>query len=558
MQDSDRLWYKDAIFYEVHVRAFYDANNDGKGDFRGLTEKLDYLKELGIDCIWLLPFYPSPLKDDGYDISDFNDIHPDYGSIEDFQAFLNKAHLLGIRVIADLVVNHTSDQHRWFQEARRSPDNPKHDYYVWSDNQDKYKDARIIFLDTEKSNWALDTGLNKYYWHRFFSHQPDLNYNNPQVQEEMLKVAFFWLDKGMDGLRCDAVPYLFEQEGTDCENLPENHVYFKELRRKIDENYQDRLLLAEANQLPGDVRQYFGDGDEFHMAFHFPLMPNIFMALARENRQPIVNVISRTPEIPDTSQWGLFLRNHDEVTLEMVTELQRAFMWQTYAADSRMRLNLGIRRRLAPLVDNDRRKVELLNSILLTMPGSPIIYYGDEIGMGDNIYLGDRNGVRTPMQWSVDRNGGFSEIDPEQLYLPVISNPVYGYQTINVEAQMRTPSSLLNSMKRLIAVRKKHRAFGRGTLEFLKPRNSCVLAYIRSYQDDNILVVQNLANSSQPVELDLKRYKGAIPVELLGEVRFPRIGELPYLLTLSPYGFLWFRLEMKNESVFQERTCNVE
>ncbi|MFC1905786.1 maltose alpha-D-glucosyltransferase [Chloroflexota bacterium] len=549
MQDSDMLWYKDAIFYELHVRAFYDANGDGKGDFRGLADKLDYVKELGVDCIWLLPFYPSPLRDDGYDISDFYGIHPDYGTIDDFQVFLDKAHKYGIRVVADLVVNHTSDQHSWFQEARQSPNSDKHDYYVWSDTQEKYRDARIIFIDTEKSNWTLDPVANKYYWHRFFGHQPDLNYSNPQVQEAMSNVTLFWLDRGLDGLRCDAVPYLFEREGTSCENLPETHVFFKDLRKQIEQKYQDRLLLAEANQLPADVRQYFGEGDEFHMAFHFPLMPNIFMALSRENRQPIVNVMTSTPDIPSNCQWGLFLRNHDEVTLEMVTELQRAYMWQTYAADSRMRLNLGIRRRLAPMVDNDRRKIELLNSILLTMPGSPIIYYGDEIGMGDNIYLGDRNGVRTPMQWSVDRNAGFSHADPEQLYLPAISNPVYGFQTINVEAQLRTPSSLLNSMKKLITARKKHKAFGRGTIEFLKPRNSCVLAYIRSYDNENILVVQNLADSSQPAELELTRFQGAVPIEILGDIRFPRIGELPYMLTLGPYGFLWFRLESRHTSI---------
>lgn len=545
MASSGELWYKDAVFYELHVRAFYDANGDGKGDFQGLTQKLDYLQDLGIDCIWLLPFYPSPLKDDGYDISDFHNVHPDYGTVEDFQHFLDEAHRRNIRVIADLVVNHTSDQHPWFQEARSSPDLPKHNYYVWNETPDKYKDARIIFVDTEKSNWTLDPVANKYYWHRFFSHQPDLNYENPEVREAMLDAASFWLEKGLDGLRCDAVPYLFEREGTNCENLPETHVYLKQVRRWVDQNYEGGILLAEANQLPQDVCHYFGDGDEFHMAFHFPLMPRIFMALARENRQPIVDVMTHTPRIPETCQWGLFLRNHDEVTLEMVTELQRAYMWYAYAADSRMRLNLGIRRRLAPLVDNDRRKIELLNSILFTMPGSPIIYYGDEIGMGDNIYLGDRNGVRTPMPWTGDRNAGFSRADPEQLYLPVISNPVYGYQTVNVEAQLRTSTSLLNTMKSLIAARKKHRAFGRGSIEFLRPRNSRVLAYIRSYHDENILVVQNLADSPQPAELDLHRFQGAVPVEILGETRFPRIGELPYMLTLGPYGFYWFHLEGK-------------
>jgi maltose alpha-D-glucosyltransferase/alpha-amylase len=543
--NADELWYKDAVFYELHVRAFYDANGDGKGDFLGLTQKLDYVQDLGVDCIWLLPFYPSPLKDDGYDISDFHAVHPDYGTLGDLQQFLDEAHQHHIRVIADLVVNHTSDQHPWFEEARTSPDSPKHNYYVWSDTPDKYKEARIIFTDTEKSNWTLDPIANKYYWHRFFSHQPDLNYDNPEVQETMAEVACFWLDKGLDGLRCDAVPYLFEREGTNCENLPETHAYLKELRRRVDQKYRGKVLLAEANQLPQEVRHYFGDGDEFHMTFHFPLMPRIFMALARENRQPIVDVMTHTPTIPETCQWALFLRNHDEVTLEMVTELQRAYMWYAYAADSQMRLNLGIRRRLAPLVDNDRRRIELLNSILLTMPGSPIIYYGDEIGMGDNIYLGDRNGVRTPMQWTGDRNAGFSRADPEQLYLPVVSNPVYGYQTVNVEAQLRMSGSLLSTMRRLIATRKKHQVFGRGSIEFLAPRNGTVLTYIRSYRDENVLVVQNLADSSQPAELDLQRFRGAIPVEILGETRFPRIGELPYMLTLGPYGYYWFSLETK-------------
>ncbi len=554
MESSNTLWYKDAIFYELHVRAFCDANGDGKGDFKGLLQKLDYLADLGIDCIWLLPFYPSPLRDDGYDISDFHNIHPDYGTIEDFQKFMHEAHRRNIRVIADLVVNHTSDQHPWFQEARSSSTSQKHNYYVWSDTPDRYTDARIIFIDTEKSNWTLDTITNKYYWHRFFSHQPDLNYDNPEVREAMINVAFFWLEKGLDGLRCDAVPYLFERDGTNCENLPETHAFLKEMRSRIEQKYEAKVLLAEANQLPQDVCHYFGDGDEFHMAFHFPLMPNIFMALARENRQPIVDVMTRTPSIPDACQWGLFLRNHDEVTLEMVTELQRAFMWYIYATDSRVRINLGIRRRLAPLLENDLRKIELLNSILLTMPGSPIIYYGDEIGMGDNVYLGDRNGVRTPMQWTGDRNAGFSMADPEQLYLPVISNPVYGYQTVNVEAQLRTPSSLLNTMKKLIGVRKKHQVFGYGSIEFLRPRNNTVLAYIRSYRGENVLVVQNLADSSQPVELDLKRFHEAVPVEMLGEIRFPRIGELPYMLTLGPYGFYWFRLESKQMADRQEGT----
>ena len=545
METENKLWFKDAVFYELHVRAFYDANADGKGDFEGLTQKLDYIKDLGVDCIWLLPFYPSPLKDDGYDISDYRDIHPDYGDMAHFELFLDEAHKRDIRVIADLVVNHTSDQHAWFQEARRNHDSPMHNYYVWSDTPDRYKEARIIFIDTERSNWTLDSIANKYYWHRFFSHQPDLNYDNEEVREAMCNTALYWMDKGLDGLRCDAVPYLFERDGTNCENLPETHEFFRELRSMIDSKYSDRILLAEANQMPQDVCRYFGSGDEFHMSFHFPLMPHIFMAIARENRQPIVDVMTRTPTIPDNCQWGLFLRNHDEVTLEMVTELQRIYMWYTYASESAMRLNLGIRRRLAPLLDNDRRKIELLNSILFTMPGSPILYYGDEIGMGDNVHLGDRNGVRTPMQWTGDRNAGFSRVDPEQLYLPVISNPIYGYQAINVESQQRTPSSLLNTMKKLIGIRKQHKVFGRGTIEFLKPRNSRVLAYIRSNEDGTVLVVNNLADSSQPVELDMRRFEGAIPVEMLGETRFPRIGELPYMLTLSPYGYYWFRLEYR-------------
>ncbi len=552
MDTSNKLWYKDAIFYELHVRAFYDANGDGKGDFEGLSRKLDYIQDLGVDCIWLLPFYPSPLKDDGYDISDYHNIHPDYGTIEHFRVFLDEAHRRNIRVLAELVVNHTSDQHQWFKEARCSADSPKHDYYVWSDTPEKYKDARIIFIDAEKSNWTFDTVAKKYYWHRFFSHQPDLNYDNPEVREAMLNIAFFWLDMGLDGLRCDAVPYLFEREGTNCENLPETHEYLKELRSEIEQRYEDKILLAEANQLPEDARQYFGNGDESHMAFHFPLMPYIFLGLARENRQPIVDAITRTPTIPETCQWGLFLRNHDEVTLEMVTELERAFMWYVYATDRQMRLNLGIRRRLAPLVDNDRRKIELLNSILLTMPGSPVIYYGDEIGMGDNVFLGDRNGVRTPMQWSGDRNAGFSAADPELLYLPLISNPVYGYQTINVETQQRTSSSLLNTMRRLIAVRKKHKVFGHGSIEFLRPRNSRVLAYIRSFEGDNALIVQNLADSPQPVELDLARFEGVVPIEMLGETHFPRVGELPYMLTLSPYSFYWFNLDLKRRVHYHE------
>ncbi len=545
MLRPDPLWYKDAIFYELHVKAFYDSNRDGIGDFVGLTEKLDYLEWLGIDCIWLLPFYPSPLKDDGYDIADYFTVHPDYGSLDDFRRFLDAAHRRGIRVVADLVLNHTSDQHPWFQEARRDPHSPKRDYYVWSDTDQKYKEARIIFVDTETSNWTWDPVAKQYYWHRFFSHQPDLNYDNPEVREVMLDVLTYWLDLGLDGFRCDAVPYLFEREGTSCENLPETHAYLKEIRRRIDQRYPGRILLAEANQWPADVRAYFGDGDEFHMAFHFPLMPRMFMALRSEDRRPITDIFTHTPAIPETCQWGLFLRNHDELTLEMCTDEERDYMYYAYARDPLMRRNIGICRRLAPLVDNDRRKIELLNSLLFSLPGSPILYYGDEIGMGDDIHLGDRNGVRTPMQWSRDRNAGFSKAADAELYLPVIADPVYGYQAVNVEAQIQSPHSLVNWMKRLIAIRKKYQVFGRGSIEFLYPANEKVLAYIREYQGETALLVHNLAGSAQPVELDLTGWRGAIPVELFGQTRFPPIGDRPYVLTLGPYGFYWFRLDRR-------------
>jgi maltose alpha-D-glucosyltransferase/alpha-amylase len=539
-----RDWYKDAVFYELHVKAFADADGNGIGDFAGLTNNLDYVKDLGVDCLWILPMYPSPLRDDGYDIADFYGIHPAYGTVEDFQKFLDAAHARDIRVIADLVMNHTSDQHPWFQASRSDPASPYADYYVWSDTDRRYADARIIFVDTEKSNWAYDPARKAYYWHRFFHHQPDLNWDNPDVRTAMLDVMRFWLNRGLDGFRCDAVPYLIEREGTNGENLPETHAILKDFRRVIDREYGgDRVLLAEANQWPEDVRPYFGDGDEFHMAFHFPLMPRIYMAIRREERLPILDIFTHTPPIPPACQWCLFLRNHDELTLEMVTSEERDYMYYAYASDPQMKLNLGIRRRLAPLMDNDRRRVELLNCLLLTLPGSPIIYYGDEIGMGDNIYLGDRNGVRTPMQWSRDRNAGFSTAEEGRLYLPVINDPVYGYQTINVDAQSRTPSSLLNTMKRLIAVRKRHRAFGRGTIAFLRPRNPSVLAFFREYADDLILVVANLSERSQPVELDLSRYRGAVPFELLGETRFPPVGEPPYFLSLGPHGFYWFRLE---------------
>jgi maltose alpha-D-glucosyltransferase/alpha-amylase len=539
-------WYKDAIFYEVHVKAFQDSDGNGIGDFAGLTERLDYLKDLGVDCLWILPMYPSPLRDDGYDIADFQGVHPGYGTLEEVQKFLDAAHARGLRVIADLVMNHTSDQHPWFQASRLDPTGPYADYYVWSPTDRRYLDARVIFVDTEKSNWAWDPVRKAYYWHRFFSHQPDLNYEHPAVRAEMLNVMRFWLDRGLDGFRCDAVPYLIEREGTSCENLPETHDILKQFRRVIDQDYGgDRVLLAEANQWPEDVRPYFGDGDEFHMAFHFPLMPRLYMAIRREERLPILDIFTHTPPIPPACQWCLFLRNHDELTLEMVTSEERDYMYYAYAQDPQMKLNLGIRRRLASLMDNDRRRVELLNCLLFTLPGSPVIYYGDEIGMGDNFYLGDRNGVRTPMQWSRDRNAGFSTAEESQLYLPVITDPVYGYQAVNVEAQLKTPSSLLNTMKRLIAARKRCRAFGRGTTEFLRPLNQCVLAFYREHDDDTILVVANLSERSQPVLLDLARHRGAVPVELLGETRFPPIGEQPYFLSVAPHGFYWFRLERR-------------
>jgi len=541
--NNDELWYKDAIFYELHVKAFQDGNGDGIGDFTGLIERLDYLQDLGVDCIWLLPFYPSPLKDDGYDIADYYAIHPDYGTLKDFKQFMKAAHHRGMRVISDLVVNHTSDQHPWFQSARSDPKSPYRNYYVWSDTWEKYQDARIIFIDTERSNWTWDDHARAYYWHRFFSHQPDLNYDNPRVQREMFRVMNYWLEMGLDGFRADAVPYLFEREGTNCENLPETHAYLKELRRRFDQRYSGRVLLAEANQWPTDLLPYFGDGDEFHMAFNFPVMPRIYMALRREERRPIVDIFQQTPDIPDNCQWCLFLRNHDELTLEMVTDEERDYMWAEYARDPRMKLNLGIRRRLAPLLDNGRRRIELLNSLLFSLPGSPIIYYGDEIGMGDNVFLGDRNGVRTPMQWSGDRNAGFSRADSARLYAPVISDPVYGYQGVNVEAQQRTPSSLLNWMKRLIRIRKRYKVFGRGNINFLHPQNEKVLAYTRVYEQEHVLIINNLSRFTQPGELDLRHYNGWTPVEMFGETRFPPIGELPYFLTLGPHSFYWFRLE---------------
>ena len=535
-------WYKDAIVYELHVKAFSDSNGDGVGDFPGLMRKLDYLQGLGVNCLWLLPFYPSPLKDDGYDIADYCNVHPDYGTLEDFQAFLDEAHRRAIRVIIELVLNHTSDQHPWFQEARQNPASSHRAYYVWSDADDRYRDARVIFRDTERSNWTWDPMAKAYFWHRFFGHQPDLNYDNPAVQEEILRVIAFWLDRGVDGLRCDAVPYLFEREGTICENLPETHAFIRRVRRFVDERYGDRLLLAEANQWPEDVVAYFGAGDEFHMAYHFPLMPRMFMGIRREDRYPIVEILRRTPPIPAGCQWALFLRNHDELTLEMVTDEERDYLYREYAGDPRARLNLGIRRRLAPLLDGSRRRIELLNSLLVSLPGTPIIYYGDEIGMGDNIYLGDRKGVRTPMQWSADRNAGFSRCDPDRLYLPPIENPLYHYAAINVDAQERSPASLLNWMKRLIAIRKRFPAFGRGALEFLDPANRKVFAYLREGESETILCVANLSRFVQPCELDLRRYENRVPVELFGSTPFPAIGNLPYFLTLGPHTFYWFRL----------------
>jgi maltose alpha-D-glucosyltransferase / alpha-amylase len=544
---ADPLWYKHAVIYELHVRAFKDSNGDGIGDFPGLIQKLDYLQDLGVTCLWLLPFFPSPLKDDGYDISDYLNVHPMYGTIDDFRAFLEAAHDRDLQVMIELVMNHTSDQHPWFQAARQAPRSPEGDFYVWSGTDRKYEGARIIFTDTERSNWTWDPVAKQYYWHRFFSHQPDLNYDNPRVVEEVFKIMRFWLDLGVDALRVDAIPYLVEREGTSCENLPETHAVIKKLRSEIDLGYSNRVLLAEANQWPTDVRPYFGDGDECHMAFHFPLMPRIYMALRQEDRLPITDIIAQTPDIPDNCQWGLFLRNHDELTLEMVTNDERDYMYLAYSGDPRMRINLGIRRRLAPLVDNNRRRIELLNSLLLSFPGTPILYYGDEIGMGDNIYLGDRNGVRTPMQWNADRNAGFSTATPARLYSPVIMDPVWGYEAINVEAQLSDTSSLLHWMRNMIALRKLFRVFGRGTIEFFDPANRKVLAYLRQYETEQVLCVANLSRFAQPVDLDLSQLEGMIPVEMLGYVEFPSIERQPYRLTLAPYSFLWLELQRRSE-----------
>jgi maltose alpha-D-glucosyltransferase/alpha-amylase len=550
-QSRDPLWYKRAVFYEILVRGFKDSNGDGTGDLRGLTSKLDYLQWLGVDCLWLLPIYNSPLRDGGYDIADYLKILPDFGDLGDFVELMDGAHSRGLRIIADLVVNHTSDQHRWFQASRSDPDGPFGDFYVWSDTDDKFPDARIIFVDTEKSNWTWDPVRGQYYWHRFFSHQPDLNFENPKVQEAMLEILCFWLDLGLDGFRLDAVPYLNVREGTNGENLPETHDFLKRLRKEVDAKYADKVLLAEANQWPTDVVEYFGDyesgGDECHMAFHFPLMPRIFMAVRRESRYPISEILGQTPEIPANCQWGIFLRNHDELTLEMVSDEERDYMYSEYARDPRMKANIGIRRRLAPLLDNSRAQMELFTSLLLSLPGSPVLYYGDEIGMGDNIYLGDRDGVRTPMQWSPDRNAGFSDADPARLYLPVLMDYVYGYQALNVESEMHQQTSLLWWTKRMIEIRKRHPVFGLGTFTELGASNPSVLAYVREFGDDRVLVVANLSRFPQPVELDLRRFEGCSPVELSGNVHFPRIGELPYLLTLPGHGHYWFALATSEE-----------
>jgi maltose alpha-D-glucosyltransferase / alpha-amylase len=540
---EDPFWYKDAIIYQLHVKAFFDSDNDGIGDFKGLTQRLDYIRDLGVTAIWLMPFYPSPMRDDGYDISEYKNVHSDYGTRRDVRAFVRRAHELGLRVITELVINHTSDEHPWFQRARRAPKgSAKRNYYVWSDTPDKYEGTRVIFTDTERSNWTYDELAEQYYWHRFFSHQPDLNHENPQVFRSMMGVMRFWLDAGVDGLRLDAIPYLIEREGTDNENLPETHEVLKRMRAEMDARYEGKLFLAEANQWPEDVLPYFGDGDECHMAFHFPLMPRIYMAVAQEDRHPVVEIMHQTPEIPDECQWAIFLRNHDELTLEMVTDKERDYMYQTYATDPRMRVNVGIRRRLATMMENDRPRIELLNSLLMSMPGTPIVYYGDEIGMGDNIFLGDRDAVRTPMQWTSDRNAGFSRAEPARLYLPPVMDPVFGYESVNVEAQSRSSGSLLNWMKRIIAVRRAHQAFGRGTLEFLHPGNRKILAYLREYGDESILCVANLSRSAQPVELDLTRFRGRVPVELLGGSSFPPLGDLPYFLTLPGHSFYWFHL----------------
>ncbi len=539
-------WYKDAVFYEVFVRAFADGDGDGIGDLQGLTDRLDYLQDLGVDCLWLLPIYPSPLRDDGYDVSDFYNIHPDYGTVDDLRTLVDQAHRRGLRVIADMIPNHTSDQHPWFQ-ASRDPGHPEHDkyrdWYVWSPTDQRYQEARIIFLDYEESNWSWDPVRGAYYWHRFFSHQPDLNYDNPAVQQEMLNIFRFWLDLGVDGFRVDAVPYLYQREGTNSENLPETHAYLKRLRAFVDQHAPGTMLLSEANQWPEDVRPYLGDGDEFHMNFHFPLMPRIYMALARADRGPILEIMARTPPIPDVCQWATFLRNHDELTLEMVTQEERHFMWEYYAPEPRMRLNLGIRRRLAPLLGNDRARIELANSLLFTLPGSPVIYYGDEIGMGDNIWLEDRDGVRTPMQWSAAPNAGFSSADPARLYCPVIDDDTYGYRRLNADAQRAASGSLLNRMREMVRIRKAHLAFGRGEIHFLEPANQSILAYLRSYADETVLVVNNLSSDAQAIELELVPWIGAEPVDLFTGERLAVIADSAYRLELERYAFRWLRID---------------
>jgi maltose alpha-D-glucosyltransferase/alpha-amylase len=540
---DDSLWYKDAIVYQLHIKSYRDSNADGYGDFRGLIERLPYIQQLGANTIWLLPFYPSPLKDDGYDIAAYEEINPTYGTIDDCHAFLDAAHSRNIRVITELVINHTSDQHPWFQRARRAPKgSPERNWYVWSDDPNKYADTRIIFTDTEKSNWTWDPEAQQFYWHRFFSHQPDLNFDNPEVLEAITNIMRFWLRLGVDGLRLDAIPYLIEREGTNCENLPETHEVLRRLRSALDSEFANRIFLAEANQWPSDVRPYFGNSDECHMAFHFPVMPRMYMAIRKEDRTPIIDIMRQTPEIPPDCQWAIFLRNHDELTLEMVTNEERDYMYREYARDPRMRINVGIRRRLSPLMESGRRQIELMNALLMSMPGTPIIYYGDELGMGDNIYLGDRNGVRTPMQWSADRNAGFSEADTAALYAPLIVDPPYGYHTVNVAAQERVPTSLLRWMRRLIGVRQEYQAFGRGTWEPVDAANRRVLVFLRCYRDEKILCVNNLSRFAQFVELDLRDFTGLVPLELWSKNAFPRIGELPYLLTLGPHNFLWFRL----------------
>jgi maltose alpha-D-glucosyltransferase / alpha-amylase len=542
---DDPLWFKDAVFYEIHVRGFYDSNGDGIGDFRGLTEKLDYVRWLGVDCIWLLPMYASPLRDGGYDISDYYSILPEYGTLEDFRQFLDAAHARGIRVITDLVVNHTSDAHPWFKEASSTPDSPKRDWYVWTADPNLYSEARVIFTDTEKSNWTWCESAQGFYWHRFFSHQPDLNYDNEEVQRAMFEVVDYWLGMGVDGFRVDAVPYLYERAGTNCENLHETHAFLKKLRAHVGRAFPNALLLGEANQWPEDVVEYFGDGDEFQMNYHFPIMPRLFMALRQEDRRPIVEILERTPDIPANCQWGMFLRNHDELTLEMVTDEERDYLYNEYAKDRRMRLNVGIRRRLAPLLDNSRRRIELLHALLFSLPGSPFLYYGDEIGMGDNIYLGDRDGVRTPMQWSPDRNAGFSKADFEKLYFPVINNPLYGFQSVNVESQMRYDSSLLNWMRQMLLLRREHRVFGRGAMRFIKPENRKIFAFVREYEGETVLCVFNLSQFAQPIELDLSEFEGRTPVEMLGKSRFPVVTSQLYQLALAPLSFFWFKIEAR-------------